>query len=200
MKQYYISKNKGGCGPSTFINLIGLKGSKKLEKKISDLGRLHPFFANDYTSFLIWGREYNKNIIVYVTSKTLNKKMIKFMAKYEGISKNKLEKYEYKVRKRHNKLNKIFSNKINLIKNPMKKLNQLLNENHKVAFLVSDFYFNKNKLYAPHWVLIIKKINNKYKIIDPTKGLIYLTKNDIIKGLKLNKKIGFNAQLIISTK
>ena len=55
----YVSKSKivGPCGPCSFINLTGIKGSIKLEKELAEIGRIKPFHASSYTAFLSVNKE-----------------------------------------------------------------------------------------------------------------------------------------------
>jgi len=66
----YRSSNKiiGPCGPCSFINLIGLKGSPKLERELQESGRMKPFYATNFTSFLVWAEKYKVGIRIFVES------------------------------------------------------------------------------------------------------------------------------------
>jgi hypothetical protein len=57
----------GPCGSCSFINMVGLNGNFKLEKKMAEMGRLKPFHISNFTSFLIWSEYFNKKIKVIVS-------------------------------------------------------------------------------------------------------------------------------------
>ena len=157
---------------------------------------MKPFYANDYTSFLIWSKKYKKNIVVYITSPGVSKKFENFMVKFEKIPKNKETLYRKQLRIRHEKLNKTFRKSIFIMRNPIKKMDQLLSKNYSVAVLTSDYYSHPNRLPVPHWIVSYKKRGNNYYFADSASGFIVLTKQQILKGFRLNKKTGLNPQLI----
>jgi len=200
MKQKcYVSKSKIHCGPCAFINLIGLKGTPKLEERLSSIGRIKPFHASDYTSFLIWAQIYNKDVEVYTTSKKLNDKMLRLMIRYEKIPKNRIKDFKKRAMERHQKLNNEFSNKIRILKKPLQKLIYFLDEGYKVAILTSDYYSHP-KNPVPHWIVAFKRMGNKYYFMDSAKGIISLTKQQLERGFEINKKDGFNPQLVVYKK
>jgi len=191
----YVSKSDINCGPCAFINLIGLKGNKNLENKLSSTGRLKPFFANDYTSFLIWTNKYKKNIDVYIMYKKIDKKFEDLMCRFEKIPKNKSKVYRRELKTRHDMLNKKFADKITIIKNPMKKLDLLLADGYLVAVLISDYYLHEDK-NVPHWIVAYKKRSGKYSFMDSARGIITLTRKEVLKGFRLNKKNGIYPELV----
>ncbi|MBI2629642.1 hypothetical protein HYW76_00925 [Candidatus Pacearchaeota archaeon] len=192
----YLHKLRGTCGPCSFINLIGLKGNIKIEEQLSKIGRLKPFLITDWTSFLIWAEKYNKNIEVYLKSRNLNEKMFKLMKKYEKIPEHKFEEYKDLAKKRHEKLKIKFKDKIQLIDNSIKKLDFLLDNGYRVVISTSNIAFKKTKEPIPHFTLVFKREKEKYLIIDSSRGLTNLTRRQILKGWKVNKKQGFNPILI----
>jgi len=192
----YVSKSGVNCGPCSLINMIGLKGNKKLENKLSELGRMKPFYASDYTSFLIWGKKYNVNFLVYTSSKKLNDTMFELMFFYEKTPKHLQNIYKKQANARIAKINKRFAPKIKILKNPVKKLNELLNKGHKIAVLVSDFYLKEKRSPVPHWIVCFKKSGNNYYFMDSARGLTILSKESLSKGFKINKKQGFYPQLV----
>jgi hypothetical protein len=185
----------GPCGPCSFINLIKAKGSFELEKKLSEIGRIKPFYLNDYTSFLIWGNKFKKEFKVFTSSKKITKKTFNLMIKYENTPIDKREEFVKTAKKIHEKRNKKFSNQIKFLKNPMEKLNKLLKQNYRIAVLISDFYSHKDNPIA-HWIVCFKKEKNKYWFFDSNDGVISLSKNQLEKGWRINKKQGYCAQLI----
>lgn len=175
---------------------MGLRGSPKLEKNLSAIGRIKPFFATDYTSFLVWAHKYKKDIEVYTTSKKLNKKMFRLMIYYEKIPKEKIKNYRVEAQNRHQEINKKFASKIRLLKRPIQRLDDLLKNGYKVAVLISDYYLKRPRKPVPHWIVAFKKEIDKYYFIDSANGIISLTKQQLEEGFKINKKDGFNPQLI----
>ena len=85
------------------------------------------------------------------------------------------------------------------MKNPIQKLNLYLSKNYKVAILVSDYYFHPKKP-VPHWIVALKKQGNKYHFMDSSIGRISLTKRQLENGFNINRKYGFNPQLIVCDK
>lgn len=195
-KGCYISKSKTNCGPCSFINLAGLKGNPKMEKELSDIGRIKPFYASDYTSFLVCADRHKKDVEAYTSSRQLNSKMFKLMIHFENIPENKRAEYIKKAINNHHKINKRFSQKIKTLRNPLQKIDYFLNKNHKMAVLISDYYLKK-KQPVPHWIVAFKKVGNKYYFMDSAKGIISLTKQELKKGFTLNKKNGFYPQLVV---
>ncbi|MFH1500802.1 MAG: hypothetical protein ABIE22_02545 [archaeon] len=137
----YTAKSKiiGPCGPCSFINLTGLKGTAKLEEQLAELGRLKPFHASTYSAFLVWMGKYHADMEVFTESKKLNNKMFELMFYYEKIPKKLQSKYKQQAIKLIEKRNKKYSSKIKLLKRPIKKLDELLNKGYLVAVLMSDY-------------------------------------------------------------
>lgn len=191
----YTTKSKYNCGPCSFINLTGVDGNKKIEKDLAEKGKLKPFQASSYTSFLVWSKKYNKKLIIYTSSKKLNNKIFDFMIRYEKIPKKLQEKYKNLASKRFEKLNKQSSSKVRGLKSPIKKLDSLLKKGYKVVVLASSFYLGKERT-APHWIVAFKKEKSKYYFMCSQKGIIILSKKDLLKGFKLNKKVGYYPVLV----
>jgi len=189
----YTTKNRYNCGPCSFINLTGIKGNKKLEENLSKEGKLKPFRASSYTAFLIWGNKYNKKLTIYTASKKLNNKIIGFMTKYEKIPKELQERYKNLAIKRFKKLNKKFSSKVKKLQDPIKKLDSLLEKGYFVDVLICSFYLKVN---SPHWIVAFKKQGDEYYFMCSKKGQIKLSKKDLLKGFKLNKRNGYYPVLI----
>jgi hypothetical protein len=184
----YTTKSKYNCGPCSSINLTGIKGSKKVETWLAKNGKLKPFKASSYTAFLVWADKYKKDIVIYTASKKLKNNLFKMMFDYEKIPKELQKDYKKQGLERFNRLNKKFSHQIKALKNPIKKLDELLKENYKVAVLTSSFYMSEDAV--PHWIVAFKKEKDKYHFMCSQKGLITLKEKDLLKGFKLNKKLG----------
>jgi len=81
-----------------------------------------------YTSFLVWGEKFKKDFKVFTSSRKLTKKGFnliiayenKYKNKYKNTSKQKIKIYEEMAIKKHEKINKRFSNKIKLLRSPYK--------------------------------------------------------------------------------
>ena len=71
----------------------------------------------------------------------------------------------------------------------------MLKQGYKVAVLTSDVYFHKENP-VPHWIVAYKREKNKYWFLDSSNGIISLTKKQLEKGWKVNKKQGFSPQLV----
>lgn len=193
----YKSKGRFNCGPCSFINLIGLKGSIRLENQLAKEGKLKPFKASSYTAFLIWSDKYRRELTVYTASKKMNNKMFKLMFEYEKIPKHLQKKYKEQGTKRFNRLNKKYSSKVKLLRDPIKKLDKLLKEGYKVNVLVSTFYTDGKNV--PHWIVAFKKQKNKYYFMDSSRKarkITILSKKELEKALRLNKQNGYNPVLI----
>ena len=183
----YTTKSKYNCGPCSFINLTGIRGNKKIEKELAEEGKLKPFKASSYTAFLVWSKKYKKELTIYTVSKKLNNKIFDFIIKYEKIPKELQEKYKNLASKRFEKLNKRFSLKVKGLQSPIKKLDFLLKNGCRVAVLASSFYLGKERT-APHWIVAFKKEKDKYYFMCSQKGVVILSKKDLLKGFRLNKK------------
>jgi len=189
------TKREYNCGPCSFINLTGIRGNKKIEKKLAEEGKLKPFKASSYTAFLVWSKKYKKELTIYTASKKLNNKMFDFMIRYEKIPKELQEKYKNLANKRFEKLNKRFSSKVKGLRNPIKRLDSLLKNGYKVVVLIFSFYLGEGKT-APHWIVAFKKEKDKYYFMCSQKGIIILSKKDLLKAFKLNKRAGYYPVLI----
>lgn len=203
MKVYIPSKIIiGACGPCSFINLTNLKGSTNLEKALSESGRIKPFYASGHSAFLVWADKYNKNLIAFVQSKNINQKMINLMVRYEKIPKEKIKEYSKRVKRLIEKRNKKYCSKIKHLKNPIKKINEFLDNGQKVAVLVSDYYLNRPRKPVPHWIIAYKRLGNYYYFMDSANknGLTKLSKSELIKSFRINKKAGYLPQLVVETK
>jgi len=185
----------GPCGPCSFINLIKIKGNFELEKELAEIGRLKPFHACEYTAFLIWANKFKKKLKVFTSSRKINNKKLNLMIRYENVPKEKVKEYKKMARQWHEKIDKKFSNRIKLLRKPLQKINELLEQNYRIAVLTSDFYFHKENP-VPHWIVVFKKEKNKYWICDSANGIISLTKKQLEEGWKINRKQGFSIQLV----
>ncbi|VVB79942.1 Uncharacterised protein [uncultured archaeon] len=194
----YTSKSGVNCGPCSFINLVGIKGSKKLELTLSNMGRLKPFHASTYSAFLVWADKHNKDILAFTSSRKLNKKMFELMIDYEKIPRSKQREFKDKANSLLKLRNKRFKNKINILKNPFLKLDELLEKKYLVAFLTSDFYLSRLRKPVPHWIVVYKRKGRFYSCMDSaqTDGITILTRAQLEKGIKLNKSQGFMPQLV----
>jgi len=192
----YISKSRVNCGPCSFINLAGLKGNKKLEEELASTGKLKPFKLSDYTSFLVWAKKYQVPLEFYTASKKIDSKLFKSMFRYENISKKSQSKYKKKIKSLFGKRNKLLGKNVILLKNPIKKLDELLHKNYLVAVGICNAYLKNSKSTSLHWVVAFKKIRNKYYFMDSGKGITISTKKQLKKAFKISKKQGFPAQLV----
>lgn len=199
----YISKSGiiGPCGPCSFINLTGIKGSSKLEKELSELGRLKPFYLSTYGAFLVWGEKFHKNFQVYTTSTKIPKKAFDLIFYYEKTLPILKKKYRKQALGLSKERNKKYANKIQIIKKSLKKLDTLLAENKKVGVSLAENYLNKEIKPVLHWVIAFKKEGENYYFMDSankkTKGLTILSKKQLLKSLEVNKQLGFSPALII---
>jgi hypothetical protein len=184
----------GPCGPCSFINLTKAKGSFEFEKRLAEMGRLKPFHASGYTAFLIWADKFKKDLKIFTASRKINDKRFSLMIRYENVPKEKIKKYKEIARERHEQIDKKFSNRIATLKNPLQKINELLEQGYRVAVLNSSFYFDK--ISVPHWIVAFRRNKNKYWFCDSANGIISLTKNQLEKGWKINRKEGFSEQLV----
>jgi hypothetical protein len=194
----YLSANKiiGPCGPCSFINLVGLSGKPELEQELAEEGRLKPFYASDFTSFLLWADKYNIKIKVFVEDTNLPEGLFQMMFKYEKIPVEKQESMKKELNLRHKSIIKKFRKNIfELSGNPIDKIDNLLKEGYAVAFNIAD-YFGGDFLVGHQRVVYGKK--DKFFLIKDSKyGLMKLTEEEmkvhIIQG---NKAIEFPIALI----
>lgn len=185
----------GPCGPCSFINLTKAKGNFEFEKKLEEIGRLKPFHTSGYTSFLIWGNKFKKDLKIFTSSRKINDKKLNLMIRYENVPKEKIKKYKEMARKRHKQIDEKFSKQVKILRKPLQKINELLEQGYRVAVLTSSFYFHKDNPF-PHWIVAFKKEKNKYWLCDSANGIISLTKKQLEEGWKINKKEGFSPQLV----
>jgi len=193
----YKENLRNTCGPCSFINLVGIKGSIVKERKLMKTGRIKPFHGSLYNSFLVWADKFGYDLEAYTFSRKINKRMIKLMVRYEKIPKSKVKDYTKKVKDLSLKRDKKYKDKIHFLENPIKKLNSLLDKGKKVAVLVSSCYM-KWREPVPHWIVIYKKKKEIYYIMDSArKGVSKLSKRELLHSLKLNKKVGFYPQFVV---
>lgn len=191
----YTTDSPFNCGPCSFINLTGIDANKKVEMGLSTIGRLEPFKASSYSAFLVWAEKHNVDLEIYTSSRKLNKKMFDFMIYYEKTPLKLQKEYKAAAEKRFNALNKKFSSMIKNLNDPIKKLNKLLSDGNRVAVLASSFYV-KNKPIAPHWIVAYKREGDKYHFICSIKGIITLSKKELLKAFEINKAHGYSPVLI----
>lgn len=190
-----INEIIGPCGPCSFINLINLNGCFELEKELSQMGRLKPFFASNFTSFLIWSNYYKINIQVYTNNLKIPNKMFEMMFKFEKIPNNKQEKLKNECLLRQKEIVEENKNKIHLFKEkPIEIIDKLLDKNYIVAFNMADF-FDKDFLVS-HFRVCYKKDNEIYYIKDSREGLIELNKDEMLKHLNNLKAINTPSDII----
>ncbi len=194
-QKFYMAKEWGHCGPCAFINLIGLRGSLKLERELIVAGRAKPFFNSDWFSFLIWARKYGINLEVYLTTRKFHGERYKKLGRYEKCSSEQMKAYKAAAEKRYSEFLKRFKSQISLVKNPLKKLDFLLKHHYCVAILVSNNYA-KPKFLLPHFIVAFKKKGNQYLFMDSSYGLIKLSGKEILKSWALNKQLGCFPKLI----
>ena len=194
----YRSANKiiGPCGPCTFINLIGLKGDPKLEKKLQKIGRIKPFYASDFTSFLVWAEKYKLNVKVFVEKLKLKEGTFKMMFKYENIPKEKQQQKRKECIKRREDIIRKNKGKIFLLKkDPLKQIDELLTKGYSVAFTLGFHEKGKNFIVG-HMRVAYKKEKSIYFIKDSEHGLLKLSEKEMKQDLKNLKVIGSNYEII----
>jgi hypothetical protein len=194
--KFYKAKERGHCGPCSFINLLGIKGSLKLERSLIESGRAKPFHNSDWTSFLIWADLYKKDLMVYLTTAKFHEKKYERLGRWSNYPKKEFEKLRLEAKKRYDRLLEKYKSKIKIIKDPLKKLDELLGDGKNVAFAINTFYYRK-KPFMPHFFVIYKKEGKYYHIMDSAYGLIKLTRVQLKKGIELNKKSGRYPQIIV---
>ncbi len=197
--KFYKSRGRGYCGPCSFINLLGIKGSLKLERHLIEIGRAKPFFNSDWTSFLIWADLYKKDLEVYLTTTKFHKEKYINLEKdfdaFKNLPKKEFIKLTNSAGKRYQRLVKKYMSKIIIIRNPLKKLDELLETRGSVVVSTNTFYAKESRK-LPHFFVVYRKEGKYYHIMDSAFGLIKLTRSKLKKGIELNKKIGRYPQLI----
>ena len=189
----------GTCGPCSFINLVGLKGSFELEKQLAEMGRMKPFYASNFTSFLIWGEHFNKEIMVYTQNVNISDGTFEMMFKYEKIPKEKQEGLKNKCLKRHSQIILRNKSRIKIIEDtPLKIIDYLLDEGHSLIFSMAD-YFGGNFLVS-HYKVCYGKKNNEYLIKDSgfgdVEGVYKITKGRMERELHNIKKMNGTLDII----
>ena len=197
--EIYTTDSNMNCGPCSLINMLQIKGSKKLEEQLSEIGRLKPFRASFYSSFLIWSKRYHKDFQIFTSTKKVSNKMFNLMLQHEKIPFTKQHRYVKLVKDNLARLNNKYNSQIKNLKNPITKINELLSKKYLIAVLTSDFYYH-NPHPVPHWIVAFRKKDGKYYFMDSaakkTEGITTLTSAMLLKGWTINQRQGFGIQLI----
>ena len=180
----------GPCGPSSFINALELKGSLKLARELSEIGRMKPSKASDFTSFLIWSEKYKiKDIKIFVENLKVPDGFFKLFFRYEHIPKKDQKRMKIELIKNHSNLVKRYRKKIRYLRgDPVNKINFLLNKGYTVIYFMAD-YFGGPYLIS-HVRVIWKREKERYFVKDSYFGNLVLSKNEVIKGIKNLERIG----------
>lgn len=198
--KFYKAKEPGHCGPCSFINLLGIKGSLKLERKLMGAGRAKPFRNSDWTSFMIWADLYKKNFNVYLTTTKFHKekydKLERRFDEFEDLSNGEFEGLKKNAERRYKRLLRKYKSKINIIKDPLRKLDELLKEGRK-AVLSTNTSLIEGSRGLPHFFVVYKKEGKYYQIMDSAFGLTKMSRAQLEKGIEINKKIGRPPVLIV---
>ena len=185
----------GPCGPCSFINLVGLKGSFELEKELAEMGRMKPFYASNFTSFLIWAEHFNKEIELYVENLDISEGAFETMFKYEKIPKEKQEALKEECLRRHAQIIQRNKSRIHILKDePLKIIDNLLAKGYYVAFDMAD-YFDRDFLVG-HLRVCYKKEGVSYFIKDSREGLLKLSRKQMKEHLGNLKKINSYFEVI----
>ncbi len=144
MIQEYEQTTFETCLAVNLLNLIGVKISKKLERKVIDyaLDFSKENFTIGHLDFI--AKEFNVGLDFYVDNKTF----FNFMRELK------------------------FSNKINLIqkKIDLKLINKLIKISPVIVYV--DSYYLWKVSHYPHFIIVIEKSKNGYNIFDPWDGKI----------------------------
>jgi len=206
MEKCYITSTKtthkdkkneiiGPCGPCSFINLIGIKGSFELEKELAEIGRMKPFYASNFTSFLIWGEHFGQEIQIHTEDLNISEGTFQMMFKYEKITKEKKKEMKNECLERHKKIIDKKKDKIHILKDkPLEVIDKLLDKGYWVAFNMADF-FDTNFLVG-HSRVCYKNENDIYYIKDSREGILKLTKDEMENHLNNVKEIDGTFYLI----
>lgn len=193
------SKLLGPCGPCTFINLTGRKGSARLELELNKIGRFKPFEGTEYTGFLEWGKKYDLEVEVVTESKELNEKMFSFIFDIEKTPKSKQKSLKAKAKELFKKQNEKYAPQIKVTKNIKAKLDSLLKKRRKVAVCFAVFSVKYDK-YFPHWVVAYKKEKGKYHFLDSSRslqGYRILSPKQLKEAFQQSRTLGFTPALVI---
>lgn len=185
----------GPCGPCSWINLLELKGSFELEKELAEIGRLKPFYASSFISFLLWAEKYNVNVKVYTSSFEISEAAFKNMFDYENIPEEKRLSMKKEAINLVNDVVSRYKNKIHLLKgDPIVLIDKLLDNNFRVAFNVACKFPSQEYLLG-HMRVCVKKENGRYIILDSYFGKLNYTREEMIRDLDNVAKIGGNYDL-----
>ena len=170
MIQKYEQSTFETCLAVSLLNLVGIKISKNKEREVID-------YALDFSKY-----DFTVGHLDFVAKK--------FNAKFDFYVDNV---------KFFNFIKKInFSNKINLIcqKINLKFIDKLI-KNSPVVIYLDSYYFYKISHY-PHFIIVMKKLKNGYKIFDPWDGKIKDINSAVLsKGIiSLRNLLKFCPQLI----
>ena len=173
----------GPCGPCSWINLLGLKGSFDLEKELAEIGRLKPFYASTFVSYLLWAEKYGVDVIVYVDSTEISQGMFNMMFSYENIPKEERDLMRKQAIDLVRSVVKRNKNKIHLLETaPIQCIDALLDQDFLVAFNIAATFPDYDKLIG-HLRVCVGKENGRYVILDSYFGKITRTREEMIQDI-----------------
>jgi len=183
----------GTCGPCSFINLFGLKGNFNFEKELAEMGRLKPFHASNFSSFLIWAEYLKKDVTVYTSGLSISDKMFDMMYRYENTKEKNKKKFRQECLRRVNMI--LLKNEINIKiykKDYLGLINFLLLKNKIVIFSMADDFFHDGNLIS-HYRVCYGKDGDDYLIKDSgfgdVEGILRISEKDMRKHLDNAKKV-----------
>lgn len=188
----------GPCGPCSLINMLGWKGSARLEKSLADIGRVKPFNFCNFGSFLIWSRKYNLNLQIFVKRTAID--CLKSIYQTEKIPANKRRAMTLEATKKHRHIVAQNKNRIHIFSgSPVKKIDSLLAEGNRIAYLVA-LWRKKAHEWTGHWRVIYKKKGQRYFVKDSAislaPGLLVLNREQIKKSMADLPKIYASPQIV----
>lgn len=161
-----------------------------MEKELAEIGRLKPFHASTFVSYLLWAEKYSVDLEVYISSFEISECSFKSMFDYEKIPE---EKRLFMKKEAINFVSSVVSrykNKLQILKGrPINLIDMLLSDGFRVAFNVACKFPFHDKLLG-HARVCVRKENNKYIILDSYFGKLVYTREEMIRDLDNVAKIG----------
>lgn len=179
----------GPCGPCSWINLLELKGSFELEKELAEIGRLKPFYASTFISFLLWAQKYGVDVDVYTSSFEISEGTFNNMFSFEGISEEKQTSMKEEANNLVKNVVSHYRNKLHILKDkPIDLIDNLLNNGFRVAFNVAC-KFPPQEDFVGHMRVCVRKENGRYIILDSYLGKLNYTREEMIRDITNLEKI-----------
>jgi len=168
--QKYEQSTFETCLAVCLLNVVGIKISKKKEMEIINYALNFSKYNFTLGHLDLIAKKFNVELNFYLD----NKAYFNFVKKF---------KFSNKI--------KLFIHKIDL-----RLIDKLIKISPIIVYI--DSYFIYKILHYPHFIIVIKKLNNGYKIFDPWDGKIKVIKKKILSKsiISLRNFLKFCPQII----